>query len=36
MKIVVIGLGNFGMALAIHLADSGNEVIAADRDIEKI
>lgn len=36
MKIVVIGLGNFGMSLAIHLADSGNEVIAADRDIEKI
>jgi trk system potassium uptake protein TrkA len=36
MKIVVIGLGNFGMALAVHLADSGNEVIAADLDIDKI
>ena len=36
MKVVVIGLGNFGMALAVHLAGSGNEVIAADRDIEKI
>jgi len=36
MKIVVIGLGNFGMSLAIHLADSGNEVIAADKSIEKI
>ncbi len=36
MKIVVIGLGNFGMSLAIHLSNSGNEVIVADRDIEKI
>ena len=36
MKIVVIGLGNFGMALAIHLSNTGNEVIVADQDIEKI
>lgn len=36
MKIVVIGLGNFGMSLAIHLSNSGNEVIAADQDLEKI
>ncbi|MDR6299690.1 potassium channel family protein [Mesonia maritima] len=36
MKIVVIGLGNFGMSLAVHLADSGNEVIAADNNLEKI
>jgi len=36
MKIVVIGLGNFGMALAVHLSDSGNEVIAADKDMKKI
>jgi len=36
MKIVVIGLGNFGMSLAIHLSNTGNEVIVADRDIEKI
>ncbi|WP_121665995.1 potassium channel family protein [Mesonia aquimarina] len=36
MKIVVIGLGNFGMSLAVHLADSGNEVIAADQKLEKI
>ncbi|PZW44073.1 trk system potassium uptake protein TrkA [Mesonia algae] len=36
MKIVVIGLGNFGMSLAIHLADSGNEVIASDKDLKKI
>lgn len=36
MKIVVIGLGNFGMSLAIHLSNTGNEVIVADQDIEKI
>ncbi|WP_410006464.1 potassium channel family protein [Aequorivita nionensis] len=36
MKVVVIGLGNFGMSLAIHLSNTGNEVIAADRDLEKI
>lgn len=36
MKIVVIGLGNFGMSLAIHLSDTGNEVIVADYDPEKI
>lgn len=36
MKIVIFGLGNFGMSLAIHLADTGNEVIVADRNSEKI
>jgi len=36
MKIVVIGLGNFGMSMAVHLADSGNEVIASDKSMEKI
>lgn len=36
MKVVVIGLGNFGMSLAIHLSNTGNEVIAADHDLEKI
>lgn len=36
MKIVIFGLGNFGMALAIHLSDSDNEVIAVDRDVKKI
>src|SRR5699024_6096597 len=36
MKIVIFGLGNFGMALAIHLSDSDNEVIAVDRDSKKI
>ena len=36
MKIIVIGLGNFGMSLAVNLSNTGNEVIAADIDIEKI
>lgn len=36
MKIVVLGLGNFGMSLAIYLAETGNEVIATDIDMEKI
>lgn len=36
MKVVIFGLGNFGMSLAIHLADTGNEVVAADRSYEKI
>jgi len=36
MKIVVIGLGNFGMSLSIHLSDTGNEVIVADNNLEKI
>ncbi len=36
MKIVVIGLGNFGMSLAVHLSNTGNEVIVADHDLEKI
>lgn len=36
MKIVIIGLGNFGMSLAIHLSNTGNEVIVADQNLEKI
>lgn len=36
MKVVIIGLGNFGMSLAIHLSDSDNEVVVVDRDSEKI
>ncbi len=36
MKVVVIGLGNFGMSVAIHLSNTGNEVIVADRDMHKI
>ncbi|GAL62529.1 potassium channel family protein [Algibacter lectus] len=36
MKIIVIGLGNFGHALAISLTETGNEVIAIDKQMEKI
>lgn len=36
MKIIVLGLGNFGMALASYLAETSNEVIATDIDMEKI
>ena len=36
VNIVVIGLGNFGMSLAIHLSNTGNEVIVADHDLDKI
>lgn len=36
MKIIVLGLGNFGMALASYLAESNNEVIAADIDMERV
>lgn len=36
MKIVIFGLGNFGMSLAIHLANTGNEVVVADKDSQKI
>lgn len=36
MKVIVIGLGNFGMSLAISLTETGNEVIGVDRNIEKI
>lgn len=36
MKIIVVGLGNFGMSLAINLSNTGNEVIVVDENIEKI
>lgn len=36
MKIIIFGLGNFGSSLAVHLADSGNEVVVADKNPEKI
>jgi len=36
MKIVIFGLGNFGMALAEHLANTGNEVVVADSNPKKI
>ena len=36
MKVIVFGLGNFGMSLAISLTETGNEVIGVDKDIEKV
>ncbi len=36
MKIIIIGLGNFGMSAAIGLSNTNNEVIAVDMDPEKI
>lgn len=36
MKIIIFGLGNFGMSLAMNLTQSGNEVIGVDKQIEKV
>ena len=36
MKIVVIGLGNFGSTLAIRLTQMGHEVIGVDKDMGKV
>ena len=36
MKCIIIGLGNFGMALAQRLTAMGYEVIGVDKDIEKV
>ncbi|CAH8282737.1 trk system potassium uptake protein TrkA [Mariniflexile fucanivorans] len=36
MKIIVFGLGNFGMSLSISLTETGNEVIAIDKQMDKI
>lgn len=36
MKIIVFGLGNFGMSLALSLTETGNEVIGVDKQIDKI
>lgn len=36
MKIIVFGLGNFGMALSLSLTETGNEVIAIDKEMDKI
>lgn len=35
-KILVIGLGNFGSALAIKLTELGHEVFAVDKDVSKV
>ncbi|HPB24835.1 MAG TPA: TrkA family potassium uptake protein [Bacteroidales bacterium] len=36
MKIVVIGLGNFGSTLAMRLTQMGHEVIGVDKDMVKV
>jgi len=36
MKVIVIGLGNFGKALAIQLSEMGHEVIGVDKSFEKV
>lgn len=36
MKCIIIGLGNFGMALAQRLTGMGYDVIGVDKDIDKI
>lgn len=36
MKIIIFGLGNFGHSLALSLTETGNEVIAVDKNIQKV
>lgn len=36
MKIIVFGLGNFGSSLCLSLTETGNEVIAVDKNMDKI
>jgi len=36
MKIIIFGLGNFGMSLAVNLTDTGNEVIGIDNKMDKV
>lgn len=36
MKIIIFGLGNFGMSLALSLTESGNEVIGIDKQMDKV
>ncbi|QYJ69135.1 potassium channel family protein [Flavobacterium litorale] len=36
MKIIIFGLGNFGMSLAVNLTETGNEVIGIDNDMGKV
>ncbi len=36
MKIIVFGIGNFGMSLSLSLTETGNEVIAIDKQMDKI
>ncbi|WP_299776642.1 TrkA family potassium uptake protein [uncultured Formosa sp.] len=36
MKVIIFGLGNFGMSLALSLTETGNEVIGIDKQMEKV
>ncbi|WP_185864518.1 potassium channel family protein [Blattabacterium cuenoti] len=36
MKIIIIGLGNFGSSLALNLTDNGHEVFGIDYKMEKV
>ncbi len=36
MKCIIIGLGNFGIALAQRLTAMGYEVIGVDKDMDKV
>lgn len=36
MKIIIFGLGNFGMSLAVNLTETGNEVIGIDNNMGKV
>lgn len=36
MKIIVIGLGNFGSVLSVRLTDMGHEIIGADTSMERV
>ena len=36
MKVIIFGLGNFGMSLAISLTETGNEVIGVDVSLHKV
>ncbi|PKP17149.1 MAG: potassium transporter TrkA [Bacteroidetes bacterium HGW-Bacteroidetes-23] len=36
MKIIIFGLGNFGMSLALSLTETGNEVIGVDKQMDKV
>lgn len=35
MKVIIFGLGNFGMSLALSLTETNNEVIGVDKDLTK-
>lgn len=36
MKVIIFGLGNFGMSLAVNLTETGNEVIGIDNNMNKV